>query len=314
MNIKELAEKIQKQQRFISGHRTCSGCGIPLIVRTVLAAADDPVVAANATGCLEVTTSIYPFTSWNIPWIHSAFENAAATISGAEAAYKALKKKGAINKLVKFVAFGGDGGTYDIGLQSLSGAWERGHDFVYVCYDNEAYMNTGNQRSSSTPYGAETSTTPAGKVRHGKEERKKDLVKIALAHNIPYVAQAAVHNLNDLFAKAQKAFQTKGPALLNVLMPCTLNWKFPTSQTTAISKLAVETRVWPLYEVENSKYKINYKPAEPKPVGEYLKTQGRFRHLFAPENTPAGEAGLAVIGQIQERADRDWEELLAREK
>src|SRR3989338_7372610 len=208
MNLKQLANK---PQRFAPGHRSCSGCGFPQIVRTVLASTDNPVVVANATGCLEVTSTIYPFTSWKVPYIHSAFENAAATITGVESAYKALQKKGKLpkDKEIKFVAFGGDGGTYDIGLQSLSGALERGHDFLYVLYDNEAYMNTGVQRSSATPYGASTTTAPAGKVHQGKEEFRKDIMKIVGAHNIPYVAQASVSNLIDLTNKAQKAFSIK---------------------------------------------------------------------------------------------------------
>ena len=175
MNYKQLAEKMQKQ-KLVQGHRSCSGCGFPQIIRAILASTDKPIVASCATGCLEVTSTIYPFSSWNIPWIHSAFENAAATISGAETAYRALKKKGKIKEDIKFIAFGGDGGTYDIGLQSLSGALERGHDFTYVCYDNEAYMNTGIQRSSATPYGAATTTAPAGKVHPGKEQFRKNLL------------------------------------------------------------------------------------------------------------------------------------------
>jgi pyruvate ferredoxin oxidoreductase beta subunit len=197
MNYKQLANKPQK---LAPGHRTCAGCGIPPIVRAILSSTDSPIVASCSTGCLEVTTTIYPQTSWKIPFIHSAFENSAATITGVEAAYQALKRKGKIpkDKEIKFIGFGGDGGTYDIGLQSLSGALERGHKFVYVLYDNEAYMNTGIQRSSSTPFGASTTTSPAGKVHQGKEEWKKDIVQIAIAHNIPYVAQASLHNPMDL--------------------------------------------------------------------------------------------------------------------
>ena len=196
--------RIQKNKKLIPGHRTCSGCGIPQIVRTVLAAAKTPVVVANATGCLEVTSTIYPYTSWNIPYIHNAFENSAATISGVETAYRVLKKKGKIKKEIKFIVFAGDGGT-DIGLQSLSGALERGHNFLYVLYDNEAFQNTGNQRSSTTPLGAATTTTPEGLIHHGKEEFQKDITKIIAAHNIPYVAQASVGNLIDLYNKAEKA-------------------------------------------------------------------------------------------------------------
>jgi len=300
MNYKELAAK---PQGLVAGHRTCAGCGIPQIVRTVLAATDDPVVVTAATGCLEVTTTIYPFTSWNVPFIHSAFENAAATITGIEAAYNALKRKGKIDKEIKFVAFGGDGGTYDIGLQALSGAFERGHNFTYVLYDNEAYMNTGVQRSSATPRGAATTTSPAGKVHHGKEEWRKDIVKIAVAHHIPYVAQASVHNLMDLSMKAEKALNTPGPAFLNVIQPCTLGWRYPPQKTIEMAKLAVETKFWPLYEVENGKYKLNHTPSKEVPLTDYLKTQGRFKHLFKPENS-------GLLQELQQRVHDQWDELL----
>ncbi len=302
MNYKEL---INKPQKLAPGHRSCAGCGFPPIVRTVLASTDDPIVASCATGCLEVTTTIYPYTSWRTPFIHSAFENSAATIAGVESAYNALKRKGKIpkDKQIKFVAFGGDGGTYDIGLQSLSGALERGHDFVYVLYDNEAYMNTGIQRSSGTPLGASTTTAPAGKVHQGKEEWKKNMAKIAVAHNIPYVAQASVHNPIDLSKKAEKAFNTKGPAFLIVFQPCTLGWKFPNHMTMQIAKMAVESRFWPLYEVENGKYKLNYKPSKPIPIVEYMKPQGRYKHLFRPENKE-------ILEKIQKKVDDDWDNLL----
>lgn len=302
MNIKQLSEKFEKQ-KLAPGHRSCAGCGFPSIIRTVLASTDKPVVASCATGCLEVTSTIYPFSSWEIPFIHSAFENSAATISGVETAYRAMKKKGKIDKEIKFVAFGGDGGTYDIGLQSLSGALERGHNFVYVLYDNEAYMNTGIQRSSATPFGASTTTAPAGSVRQGKEEFRKDIAKIAVAHNIPYVAQASLSNLMDLSMKAEKAFSVDGPAFIVCLQPCTLGWRYPMSQTVEVAKLAVETRFWPLFEVENGKYKINYKPQKPKQVVEYLKTQGRFSHLMRPENQQ-------LVEKIQKHVDLEWEKLL----
>ncbi len=478
MNYKQLAEKLQIK-KLVPGHRSCSGCGFPQIVRAVLASSDKPVVVGCATGCLEVTSTIYPFSSWNVPFIHSAFENAAATIAGVESAYKSLKKQGKIESDINFVAFGGDGGSFDIGLQSLSGALERAHDFLYVCYDNEAYMNclsldsfimaekgltriteikagdkvyafnqkngnlvlkkctglfdngikevyelntlhhtikatpnhpflvverrgikgqnrliwkqldelnnsdevlvlkklqnehsyrfppiklskkgdykvnkikqrnfladneyfsseriisiklikkeptldlrvegehnfiadgivvhnTGIQRSSATPYGASTTTTPAGKILHGKEEFRKDFARICIAHNTPYVAQASLSNLIDLTNKAQKAFSIKGPKVLLVLQPCTLGWQFPPDKTIEIAKLAVETRFWPLYEVENGKYKLTYKPSKNIPVVEYLKTQGRFKHLFKPENKH-------IIDLIQKNIDEEWERLL----
>ncbi|MFQ5354755.1 MAG: thiamine pyrophosphate-dependent enzyme, partial [Thermodesulfobacteriota bacterium] len=195
-----LKDFAKKEELFSGGHRLCSGCGIPPIVRLILRNYDTPVVAANATGCLEVASTVYPYTAWRIPWIHSAFENAAVTVCGAEAAYKAMKRKGKIpaDKDIKFIAFGGDGGTYDIGFQSLSGALERGHDFLYVCYDNGAYMNTGIQRSSATPFACSTTTSPAGSVIPGKLEKRKDLTRIVVAHNVPYAAQASPHNWSDL--------------------------------------------------------------------------------------------------------------------
>lgn len=302
-NLKEMPDK---PKRFVSGGRTCAGCAIPVVARTILGATDKDVVSCNATGCMEVTSSIYPFTTWNMPWIHNAFENAAATLSGVEAAFRKMKERGKVDKDIKFVAFGGDGGTYDIGLQSLSGALERGHNLLYVCYDNEGYMNTGNQRSSATPYGAATTTTPAGKVKQGKEEWRKDLVKIVAAHNIPYAAQAAVHNLSDLYMKAEKALNADGPAFITVLAPCTTLWKYPPEMTMQFSKLAVETKFWPLYEIENGDLKINYKPSKDVPVEEFLKGQGRFRHLFKPENKE-------MLVRIQEHVNKTWERLLKEE-
>lgn len=300
--IKELAKKLENK-KFVPGHRTCAGCGIPIIVRTILAASSKPVVTAVATGCLEVTSTIYPFSSWNIPYIHNAFENAASTISGVETAYRALKKKGKIKEEINFIAFGGDGGTCDIGLQALSGAFERRHKFVYVLYDNEAYMNTGIQRSSATPFGASTTTAPAGKVHQGKEEWRKDITAIAIAHHIPYVAQASISNLIDLYNKAEKAFNADGPAFLNVLQPCNVGWRYPMEKTTEMAKLAVESKFWPLYEVENGIYNLNYKPSKQVPVSEFMKEQGRFKHLFKPENKK-------IIDFIQKRTDEEWDKLL----
>ncbi len=287
---------------FAPGHSACAGCGFPAIVRAILGEAKIPVVVANATGCLEVTTTLYPYTAWKVPYIHSAFENAAATISGAERAYEILKRKGKIKKEIKFVAFGGDGGTYDIGLQSLSGALERGHNFLYVCYDNGGYMNTGNQRSSATPYGATTETTPAGKISSGKMETRKNLMEIVNAHRVKYLAQANVAFMADLKMKARKALETRGPSFLLVFSPCQNNWKFPTSQYVNIAKLATETNFWPLYEIENGKYKINWATENPKPLSEFLKTQGRFKHLFKDKNKE-------VLDDTQKIVDSEWKRL-----
>jgi pyruvate ferredoxin oxidoreductase beta subunit len=298
--IKELAKK---RDILSPGHRLCAGCGASIAVRQILSASDDPVVVANATGCLEVATTIYPYTSWRSSFIHNAFENAAATISGVETMYQSLKKQGKIDKEIKFIAFGGDGGTYDIGLQSLSGALERGHDFVYVCYDNEAYMNTGIQRSSATPRGAWTTTSPCGKVVPGKTQYRKDLTGVVAAHKIPYVAQATLWRWNDLIDKAHKAFYTKGPAFLNILSPCPRGWRFPSEDTIKMTKLAVQTNFWPLYEVENGKWKLNYKPKERLPITEWMEPQGRYKHLLTPENKH-------LVEEIQQEIDENWERLL----
>jgi pyruvate ferredoxin oxidoreductase beta subunit len=299
--LKDLA---QMEDRLVAGHGMCLGCGIPIIFKIILRATEDPLIIANATGCLEVCTTIFPRTAWNVTWIHSAFENAASTIAGVEAMYKALKNKGKIpaDKKIKFLAVGGDGGTYDIGLQALSGAVERGHNFLYVCYDNGSYANTGGQRSSATPLGASATTAPAGSKSPGKIQRRKDLTQVLVAHKIPYAAQASPHRWQDLYNNAKKAFEVEGPAFLNVLCLCPTEWKYEESKGIKLAQLAADTCVWPLYEVENGRYKINYKPKEKKPVLEWLKSQGRFRHLFKEENT-------WMLEKIQQEVDRDWEEL-----
>ena len=277
-------------------------------VRQVMLAIDEPVVLANATGCLEVGTTIYPYTAWRVPWIHNAFENAASTISGVEAAYRSLVRQGKIpEQNVKFLAFGGDGGTYDIGLQSLSWAMERGHNMLYVCYDNEAYMNTGIQRSSATPLGAHTSTAPAGTVKQGKEQNRKDLTKIMVAHNIPYVAQTTPFHWKDLATKVEKALSCDGPAFLNILMPCTVGWHFDPALGIDLAREAVETNFWPLFEVENGEWKLNYTPKEKKPLLEWLKPQGRFKHLMSQDKE-------GVLEWHQKEVDRKWAELLQREQ
>lgn len=309
-NLKEIIA--EKPSRFTSGHRMCAGCGAPVVARMVLRALkeDDFAVVSGATGCMEVSTFIYPYTAWTTSFVHTAFENAAATLSGVETAYNVLKKKGKIpqDKDIKFIAFGGDGGTYDIGLQSLSGAMERGHDMVYVCYDNGAYMNTGIQRSSATPHFADTTTTPAGEVIPGKMQPRKDLTKILEAHHLPYVAQTiATMNFKDLYEKSEKAIYTKGPCFLNVLAPCPRGWKYNTDELMQINKLAVETCYWPLYEVINGKYVINYKPAKKLPVEEFLKPQKRFSHMFKPGNE-------WMIEEFQKEVDERWEELLKLEE
>lgn len=298
-------EKLTKN--LAPGHSSCAGCGFPVIIRTILDEVPGPVVVVGATSCSEVTTTLYPYTAWKIPFIHNAFENAAATISGVEKAYEILRRKKKVKEKITFVAFGGDGGTYDIGLQSLSGALERGHDFLYVVYDNGAYMNTGNQRSSATPFGANTETSPAGEKSFGKAQKRKDLMAIVAAHHVKYAAQANVAFLSDLRQKAKKAFAVKGPKFLDVFSPCTNNWKFPTSEYVNVAKLATETNFWPLYEIENGKYKITWKKEQRKPIEEFLKTQGRFKHLFAEKNKN-------IISEIQKQVDMEWERLIKLEK
>ncbi len=304
-NIKELSAC---EDRLTGGHRLCAGCGASIAVRQVLLAAGDvPIVTGCATGCLEVSTTIYPYTAWKTPFIHNAFENSAATMSGVEAAFKGLKAAGKIpaDKRVKFVAFGGDGGTYDIGLQSLSGAMERGHDMVYVCYDNGAYMNTGIQRSSATPFGSWATTAEVGKAQQGKTQRRKDLTSIMAAHDIPYAAQASISHWRDLTNKAEKAFAVEGPAFLNILATCPRGWRTASHASIEIAKLAVQTGFWPLFEVEDGVWRQTVKVANKKPIEEFLKPQGRFKHLFAPGNE-------ALLAQVQAEVDRYLEYIQKR--
>ena len=303
--LKELAKK---EDLLASGHRLCAGCGVSVAIRQVLLATENPVVISCATGCLEVATTIYPYSAWKTNWIHSAFENSAATISGVEAMYNSLKKQGKIpaDKKIDFIAIGGDGGTYDIGLQSLSGALERRHRFLYICYDNGAYMNTGIQRSSATPYGAHTTTNPSGKVSFGKKQPRKDLTQIAAAHKIPYVAQASPSHWNDLVTKVKKALSKNGPSFINVIANCNRGWRNKMEKSIEMCRLAVQTCYWPLYEIENGKLKINFKPQEIKPIKDWLTEQGRFSHLEKPENQH-------VVDEIQEQINADWNRLLALE-
>jgi len=309
-NLKEVVAT--RPSRFSEGHKMCAGCGAPPVARMVLRALkpEDHAVIANATGCMEVSTFTYPYTSWTDSYIHTAFENAGSTLSGVEAAYKSLKKQGKSQEdtHTKFIAFGGDGGTYDIGLQSLSGALERGHDLTYVCYDNGAYMNTGIQRSSATPKFADTTTSPAGKVIPGKAQERKDLTEIMVSHHLPYVAQSiAMTNFKDLYEKSEKAIYTEGPTFLNVLAPCPRGWGYATEDLMQINKLAADTCYWPLYEVENGVYKITYKPAKKLPVEEFLKPQKRFKHMFKPGNE-------WMIEEFQRIVDKRWNELLRLEE
>jgi len=289
---------LPQKDYFAPGHRACIGCGEALAVRLVTKALGREVIISNATGCMEIVSSPFPTTSWRVPWIHTLFENASAVASGIEAALKILNEKGARAKMPKVVAMGGDGATLDIGIQSLSGAWERGHNFLYVCFDNEAYMNTGIQRSSGTPFGAATTTSPAGKLSIGQATWKKNMPAIAVAHDIPYVATACPSYPFDLMEKVTKAVATHGPSYLHVLSPCPTGWRYPTDLSIRLGRLAVETGVFPLYEVENGKYRLNFDSSKLRPVRDYLTPQGRFRHLPKEE-----------IERIQEGVNKEYQKL-----
>lgn len=304
-NFKEIASR---PDRLAPGHRLCAGCGAGIAVRNVLRSLHegDKAVVGNATGCLEVSSYMYPYTAYQDSYIHNAFENAGATMSGVETAYRVLKKKGKIDETYKFITFGGDGGTYDIGFQSLSGAAERGHDFTYVCYDNGAYMNTGIQRSSATPMYADTTTTPTGSQSDGKPQPRKDLTQIMVAHNIPYVAQTTfIGNFKDLYLKSEKAIYTEGPAFLNIMAPCPRGWRYNTEDLMEICRLGVETCYWPLFEVIDGKWILNYEPKKKLPVEDFLRPQGRFKHLFKKGNEH-------LLESFQNEVDKRWNELLEK--
>jgi pyruvate ferredoxin oxidoreductase beta subunit len=305
--LKTLARNENGVPPLRGGHSLCQGCGIPMVVRTILDTIEAPTVVVSATGCLEVATTRYPTTAWNVPWLHVAFENAAAVASGVESAYRALRRRGALpqDEELTFVVLAGDGGTYDIGLQALSGALERGHRFLFVCYDNEAYMNTGIQRSGATPFGASTTTSPAGVDSLGKAQQRKDITAIAVAHKIPYVAQGAGSHWQDLSVKVERAAHADGPAFLNVLTDCPLGWGHEPRLSPRILNAAVVSRFWPLYEVVEGRYRLTYEPLNPIPVEEWLRPQARFAHLFRP-----GANGL--VEEIQRRVDDDWTKLVAR--
>jgi pyruvate ferredoxin oxidoreductase beta subunit len=267
-------------------------------------AAGRNVIATDATGCLEVFSSLYPFSAWEVPWVHSLFENSAAVASGVEAALKYLGKL----DQVRVIAQGGDGSTADIGFGALSGLWERGQDVLYVCYDNEAYMNTGVQKSGLTPYGATTSTTPSGKLSFGKAQQKKDLPMIALAHGVRYVATVSVAYPFDLDRKVKKALGIRGPKYIQVCVPCPLGWRHDSALTIQLAKLVVETGLYPLFEYEDGKLVGVRKIGKKKPVEEYLRPQGRFRHLFETE------LGKAEVARIQALADANIERFGLMEK
>jgi pyruvate ferredoxin oxidoreductase beta subunit len=290
---------VTTKELFAPGHRACIGCGEALAVRHVCKALGKDVVIANATGCMEIVSSALPTTTWRVPWIHSLFENTAAVASGIESGLKVLRRKGKIeNKKITVVAMGGDGATSDIGLQALSGALERGHNFIYVCFDNEAYMNTGIQRSSATPFGASTSTSPTGKKSIGQITWKKNMPAIAAAHEIPYVATACPSYPFDLFDKIKRAKEIEGPAYIHVYSVCPTGWRSAPELSVQLGRLAVETGIFPLYEIDHGRYKLSMEFSPLRPITEYTKLQGRFRHLTAD-----------VLQQIQDKVVQKYEEL-----
>lgn len=275
---------------FVSGHNACAGCGAAIAMRHITKAVGPNAIISLATGCMEVVSTAYPSTAWNLPVIHSAFENTAATASGIEAA---LKYQGREEKVI---AIAGDGGTFDIGLQALSGMVERKHDVLFICYDNEGYMNTGVQRSGATPLHADTTTSPYSTAIHGKIEWKKQLPFIIAAHGC-YVATANIAYLNDLYAKIKKALSIKGPKYIQIFTPCVIGWRIPTNETMNISRLAVQTGVYPIYEIEEGVVKMSM-DLKNKPVSEYLQKQGRFKHI-SPEE----------IKEIQAYVDKEYERI-----
>lgn len=287
--------ELQVEELYGPGHRLCAGCGASITARMTLKAMKRPTYVVNATGCLEVATTIYPYTAWRVPWVHGLFENAPAIASGVET-YLKSRNDGKLDSDI--IIFGGDGGTFDIGLQALSGAFERRHDFVYICYDNEAYMNTGIQRSSATPEGAWTTTTPIGVASPGKIGPKKDLIAFALAHHVDYAATASTAYWSDFITKVQKAAAVEGPALVHALAPCPLGWHFKTEQTIQMGRLAVQTRYFPLYEVEKGKYKLSINP-HVEPLETFLRMQGRFSHLFQPQY-------VDELNALKTQVDQKW--------
>jgi pyruvate ferredoxin oxidoreductase beta subunit len=270
---------LNSEELFSSGHRACAGCGEALTLRHIMKAAGRNTIVVAATGCMEVVSTPFPQTAWEVPFIHVAFENIAAVASGIDSALKMQKKRDGINLL----AIGGDGSSFDIGFGSLSGALERGHKFTYVCTDTEVYSNTGAQRSGATPFLANTTTSPAGKKIHGKIEPKKPLPLIIASHGIKYVATVSIANFFDLQNKMQKALAIDGPSFVIAYCPCPIGWQHDNSQTINLARLAIQTRVFPLYEIENGVLTFSQKIDEPKPLKDYFQLQGRFKHLSEEE-------------------------------
>ena len=303
----------QKQNKNLisPGHKACAGCGQMIAAKTVANSLGEEVIIANATGCLEVTTSPYPNSSWQVPWIHSLFENASAIASGIKASLDhqtknaSNKKEREKNKNVKVVAQGGDGATFDIGFGLISGMWERGEDILYICYDTEAYSNTGVQASGATPWGADTTTTPSGEGPTidaiGSHQRKKDMVSIALAHGLQYVAQTTAGFPDDIAQKVKKALEVKGPTYIQILTPCIPGWKIEPNQSIEVAQLAAQTGLYPLLEYENGELSKSNQVKKDAKVEKYLKLQGRFKHLFKDKK------GKEQIKHLQKKADENVE-------
>jgi pyruvate/2-oxoacid:ferredoxin oxidoreductase beta subunit len=288
---------IPKEEYFMSGHIACLGCGSTLAMRYLLKGLGPRTIVSVPACCWAIMHGVFPNTCLKVPIIDTAFEVTGASIAGVRAA---LDAKGI--KDVNVVGFAGDGGTADIGIQALSGTVERNQDIFYVMYDNEAYMNTGIQRSSATPMGAWTTTTPVGKMKDWKAQPKKDMVEIMVAHRIPYTCTCSVAYPEDMLKKVKKAKGIKGSKFIHVHCPCPPGWRYQPEKTIEIARLAVETKAFPLYEVENGVYKITKKP-KGTPIVDYLRLQNRFRHL--PED---------IVAQIQRDIDWEWERLLLKEK
>ena len=294
--MEDLKQKLMKKHLLAPGHTACAGCGEALGMRLIVDAIGPNCIIANATGCSEIFTSKYPQSAWEVPWVHSLFENSSAIASGVEVALKAKGKTG-----IKVVAMGGDGATADIGIGCISGMWERGHNILYVCLDNEAYMNTGIQRSSQTPFNASTTTSPSGSESMGNQTLKKDMIAIANAHRVKYVATVSLANPKDLERKVKKAVETVGPSYIHFQAPCPLGWGFDSDKAVEIAKLAINTGLFPVIEYEDGQLVKVQKIAKKVPVEDYLKTQSRFRHLLK------SDAGKKVIAQIQTIADANIE-------
>ncbi len=309
-----LKDLVDRSTYFSGGHRLCAGCAAGSMARQVTMAFNRPTMIFNSTGCLEVASTIYPFSSWQVPWLHVAFENSAAVASGVEAAIKAMTRKGMYKHgKTDIVIFGGDGGTYDIGIQALSGALERGHDLLYILYDNGAYMNTGIQRSGGTPFGASTTTSPAGKVLPGKNQFRKPITEIVAAHRIPFVATASPAYPEDLVSKVRAGLDVDGPAFMHIEASCNRGQRFDPAKSIEYVKLATETCLHPLYSIVDGEYKLSRPseriakdPSKKVPLEEFLKLEGRWRHFFRPTRRED------LINRFQAEVNKRWEELLKK--